>query len=155
MLATVNNLQHHRHLELQLRHANEHTLGKRLRQLANLAKTASKAVVGDVGDWAQTVVDVRNALTHPDDDPDRMVQPTGTDLLLLSESIYTIIVLATLREVGLSEEALLAAANNSHVQWTAGQLTELYAPGWPRPTLTDVRFALRSVDHGHVPLVGP
>ena len=96
MLANVDP-EHRDHLRLQLQHANQHTLGKRLRQLAKFTKPASTNVVGDPGVWAQTVVNVRNELTHPGDISNQAPPPTGADLLYLSESAYVLVVLTVLR----------------------------------------------------------
>lgn len=136
MLATVKTGRYRGHLRTQLSHVNEHFLSTRLRDLAAHAAPASGSVVGEnVGRWARVVTAVRNELTHPDDadrkPEDERPEVTGSDLLLLSESVYLVVMLCILREAGLGKEAMLSAVSKMSVVWATQQVPEIIERLWP------------------------
>ena len=112
------------HLGMQIQHANEHFLTRRLRDLAEFCSPASAAVIGDAKLWARTVSDLRNGLTHLEGDVEQQ-ETHGADLLFMSESVYVISVLCLLKLAGLNDAALSRAADAPKVQWFAHQIPEV------------------------------
>jgi hypothetical protein len=118
MLRTLDDVAHRNHLGQQLRHANEHYLSARLRQLAEHLGPAGNSIIGDVPRWAHLVSTIRNDLTHPDDvEAEDRPEVKGSDRLFLSESVYLVTVLCILQEAGVKSEVLASAVRRMSVQW--------------------------------------
>lgn len=84
-------------LRERLAHANAPSLGKRLRRLSSRVAPAVRPLVGDKGQWAHTVAQVRNVLTHLSSDTQSF---HGRDLNYLAESVYAVTRLCGARSCG-------------------------------------------------------
>lgn len=105
----------------RMKYANELSLRKRLQQLAERAGEASRPLIGAKGRWVDTIVRVRNELTHLAGDSRAF---SGSDLIFLTESVYAIVRLCMLMESGVSQETLIQKATASNMTWYRGRLME-------------------------------
>lgn len=87
-----------------LKHANEPSLGSRLRKLVKEAKPAIRGLIKDQGKWSMAIAGVRNRLTHLEDMGG--LKFDGGDLYWLSESVYDLTRICLLKEVGLTAERM-------------------------------------------------
>lgn len=110
---------HHDWLRGKIGYGNEPPLVKRLRQLAGRSAAATRPLVGDKGSWAGTLSAVRNELTHLGAQP-RVFD--GGDLYFLSESVYAVLRICMLHEVGVAHETLAAKANADSMTWYGERL---------------------------------
>jgi hypothetical protein len=107
----------------KLAHANQPTLGKRLKALADRSRAATRALIGDKHEWAYVVAQVRNELTHLD--ANRTKFDNG-DLYWLSESVFAVTRICLLLDCGLNPV-------------TAESLTETGSMTWARPKIEAAR----------------
>ena len=89
-----------------------------LESLADEAGEPFRAIVLDVGSWAKRVVDTRvlNVVhrgLHENDSP---------NLYALSESVYFLVVMCLLREVGVDSDTLCRIQRSQECQWLSRQL---------------------------------
>jgi hypothetical protein len=91
-------------LNAQLQYANEPRLRARLEELAKYSGPVFSWLVGDVAEWARTVTNARNRLTHHDQN--RQLGVDYTRLYYLSDSLYVLVMLCLLRECGLTDQVL-------------------------------------------------
>lgn len=104
--------EHQRWLRSRLSFSNEPSLGKRLNDLAVRTGPIAKVLVGDRRRWTNTVLQIRNDLTHlgsSDEGPD------GQDLLFLAESVFIIVKIFLLLEVGVPLDLLARKVNDSEM----------------------------------------
>jgi hypothetical protein len=114
-------VEHHEWLRGRIEHGNEPPLGKRLRQLAARAGSATSPLIGRRDRWAYTLSRVRNELTHIGPESKEF---SGEDLLLLTESVYAVVRICMLMECGVSHELLGRKANSSSITWYRDRLKE-------------------------------
>jgi hypothetical protein len=100
---------------------NDPTLVKRLTKLAGRASHAIRPVIGRKERWAQTLSQVRNALTHLNADSPEF---DAGDLVFLTESVYAVVRICMLLYCGVSIDMLTKKANSETVYWYRDRLTQ-------------------------------
>lgn len=126
--------EHQKWLFSRLSHANEPTLVKRLSELASSVPEASKALVGDRNRWAQTITAMRNDLTHLASADEG---PSGSYLYYLTESVFSIMKIFLLLNVGVSSDTLVTKVRDSEIiQYREGIIS----------SISEARAYLRTAD---------
>jgi hypothetical protein len=97
----------------QLNYANEPRLRARLLELANYAGEAFSWLVGDTAKWARIVTRARNRMTHHDQQQD--VGASHTDIYVLADSVYVLVMLCLLRECDPSTDVLLRIRDTQRI----------------------------------------
>lgn len=108
-LLDVTPADHQEWLRDRLEYANTPTLAKRLRELITLAAPASGSIIGNRKmrqKWINVISMTRNQLAHLGD---RSHFP-GEDLVILTESVYAVVRICMLRELGTSADLLAEKA---------------------------------------------
>jgi hypothetical protein len=106
--------QHREWLGRQLQYSNEPRLRKRLSQLARYAGPVFTSVCGKRDRWITLVVEVRNRLTHHDEN--RPVSFEDGDLYFLAESVYMLVMLCLFRECGVADDVIVGVGDSMGMQ---------------------------------------
>ncbi|MEV0733312.1 HEPN domain-containing protein [Polymorphospora sp. NPDC050346] len=107
--------EHHPWFIEVMGHANDPSLHRRLRELANEIGVGIYFLAGgDVERWIKAIKKARNNLTHLDKDRDPI---DGADLNLLAESLFHVTRLCLLNRIGLADYRLPQMAESS---WSPG-----------------------------------
>lgn len=132
LILTAVPARHNKWVSQKLKYMNEPTLRKRLEHLARDTSMATHGLIGGKArDWAETIKNVRNALTHLDEHEANMF--SGGSLYWLSESVFGVLRVAVLRECITSDDV-----------WTKLAVVETSAIGSRiNQALTEVRQALK------------
>jgi Apea-like HEPN len=104
-----------------LLHANDTTFRNRLKALVRQADDAIVGLVGDPRSWINAVTKVRNDLTHLDSSHSEF---ENDDLFYLSESMYSLIRLCMLLEIGAPKRVLRDKALGYRLTWYKERLRE-------------------------------
>jgi hypothetical protein len=107
-------VEHRGWLSEKLTHANQPTLGKRLKALAGWSKPATRTLIADKHDWAYVVAQVRNELTHLDAD---RTQFNGGDLYWLAESVFAVVRICLLLDCGLNPNTVESLSETESMTW--------------------------------------
>ncbi|MFB9194670.1 HEPN domain-containing protein [Actinomadura verrucosospora] len=97
--------EHKKWLQSRLGYGNDAPLSKRLRQLAQRSRPATRTLIDQEGRWAETISKVRNELTHLGAGPSPF---TGSDLFFLSESVYSVVRVCMLNTCGISPQTWMS-----------------------------------------------
>jgi hypothetical protein len=115
--------EHRNWLGNQLQYSNEPRLRRRLGEMTTYAGEAFAALYGDPDAWATVVTESRNRLTHHDEERAINFQPG--DLVFLTESVFTLVMLCLFRECAMDDKALTAIAESDSIRFLRGKLTQI------------------------------
>jgi hypothetical protein len=118
--------EYQRWLQMQIQHANEPRLRGRLAEMAFYAGDAFAAVYDDQEQWAKVVTEIRNRLTHHDQN--RAIAFEPGDLHFLTESVFMLVMICLFRECQMEDKVLSAIAASGSTQ----SLRTKLAPVIPR-----------------------
>jgi hypothetical protein len=102
-------------------HNNEPTLRKRLQDLARFAELATRPIIGKRDRWAYLSARVRNEITHIGASS-RMLG--GGDLFYLSESVFDVLRMCMLQELGVPNDTLAEKSSKYAITWYKDRLQE-------------------------------
>jgi hypothetical protein len=111
--------EHHNWLRGKVR--NDPPLVKRLTKLAGQAGPAIRPTIGEKRRWADTLKQVRNALTHLSADSPEF---DGGDLVFLTDSVYAVVRICMLLDCGVSIDTLTQKADSYPVYGYRGRLAK-------------------------------
>jgi hypothetical protein len=111
--------EHRSWLRGRFEHLNDASLAKRLRQLGSQSSLATASLIQNTRRWASTIADVRNDLTHLGSDEYRF---SGEDLLWLSESVYSVVRICMVQEIGVDNAILTQLAESDQATWYRDRL---------------------------------
>lgn len=115
--------EHRNWLGNQLQYSNEPRLRHRLSEMAEYAGAAFAALYDDPDAWVTVVTESRNRLTHHDEE--RAIDFRAGDLVFLTESIFTLVMLCLFRECAMDDKALTGISGSGSSQFLRGKLTEI------------------------------
>lgn len=113
--------QHKRWLEQRLQFANSLSLRARLKDLVARTGDLLTPLLGKTREWVDLVTNVRNHLTHLDSTKAGF---RGGDLYLLSESVYSVVRICMLLEIGVRKEVLAEKVGSYSLSWYAPRLAD-------------------------------
>lgn len=111
--------QHKRWLEQRLKFANSLSLRARLKDLVARTGDLLTPLLGKTREWVDLVTNVRNHLTHLDS---TKASFRGGDLYFLSESVYSVVRICMLLEIGVRKEVLAEKVGAYSLSWYAPRL---------------------------------
>lgn len=109
-------------VNMQLEHSNEPRLRERLAVIAEHCGQSFGEFVGDVVLWTRIVATLRNRLTHHD--PSQGIPRQPGDLSNITESVYVMVMLALLRECGISETVYSSFQQSRRIVFVRSELAE-------------------------------
>ena len=113
--------EHREWLQGKIGYSNDPSLVKRLSRLAGRAGAATGPTIGKKDRWASTLSEVRNALTHLNA---RSPEFSGSDLRVLTDSVYAVVRTCMLLDCGVSMETLAEKADSEPLSWYRHRLEE-------------------------------
>ncbi|MFI9366835.1 HEPN domain-containing protein [Kitasatospora sp. NPDC053057] len=107
----------------QIMYSNEPRLRDRLLALAANVGDVFPLLVGNVNHWGSVAVNVRNRLTHHDEDQKLDLRPG--DLYFISQSIYVLVMLSLLRACGVEANAFSNIIDVPNIGFLRDNLREI------------------------------